>query len=194
MKTQLLSRLLASVATVCLAVSLTGCSVSGGGKICSLDQDAAAGTTFSVNFVIDDSTETIEGTANVNDHGVGVNAKISFSEEDFLACIEAINIDEVQDFLNAAITDCLEEPTGPEEGAVLFGRYRLRGPGKKQALKDDFAAEGCFVGLYVDLGQPSTNGDGVAIALIDDNDLDGVFYSNCGLIKGGNIKVELLTD
>ena len=180
------------------AASFSGCSVSGGGKLPSaIDPSDPAGMTFSVNFEIDDSTETISGSANIHDHGGNVNAKVTFSEETFFECAQIISLQEINEFLIFAIEECLDLDEGDineDDVAIAIGHYRLRGKSKKAALADGLAAEGCFIGLYVDLGEPGTEGDGLAVALVDLNDTNSIYYANCGALGAGNLTVDLLFD
>ncbi len=111
----------------------------------------------------------------MHDHGTGLNAHITFSEEEFFECGEFLSDLGALFFFLDYTEECLEELVdefpNEDELAIPFGRYSLRGKSKKAALEEGLAAEGCFAGIYVDLEDSGMKGDVISVLLVDDNDI-----------------------
>jgi hypothetical protein len=181
-----------------LALGIAGCTIRGGGWLTSLDTGEIATFAFSGTAVETEHGDVIRGQGDYHDRfkddpgTVTLGVHLNSTEEAIDRCIDEIGETEFEAFIDeffSDVEDCLEEfdvTIDPEHSALAFGEYTIQSP--KSAL--EFLNEtGCFALFVADGGEPGPGaGDFFAIAFFDAD--EGRWYINCGIVGGGNIKVE----
>jgi hypothetical protein len=181
-----------------LALGIAGCTIRGGGWLTSLLTGEKATFTFNGTLEETEHGDVLRGQGEYHDRfkedpgtetlGVHLNA----TEEAIERCVDEIGEAEFEDFIEEFIEgfvqECLEEfdyTIDPEHSALAFGEYSIQSP---KDLLEEVNETGCFALFVADGGEPGPGaGDFFAIQL---RDAEGVWYFNCGIVGGGNIKVE----
>jgi len=179
-----------------LALGIAGCTIRGGGWLTSLFTGEIATFSFNGTALETENGDVIRGQGEYHDRikeGQGTSTlgvHLDSTEEAIDRCIDEIGEAEFEDFIEEFLTEfvqgCLEDfdyTIDEEHSALAFGEYSIQSP------KSEFNnLTGCFALFVADGGEPGPGaGDFFAIAFHDD---EGVWYVNCGIVGGGNIKVE----
>jgi len=182
-----------------LALGIAGCTIRGGGWLTSLLTGEKATFAFNGTAVETEHGDVIRGQGDYHDRikedqgTITLGVHLDATEEAIDRCVDEIGETDfeafIEEFLSEFVQDCLEEfdyTIDPEKSALATGEYSIQSP---KSLLEDLNGTGCFALFVADGGEPGPGaGDFFAIALRDAD--EGVWYFNCGIVGGGNIKVE----
>jgi len=181
-----------------LALGIAGCTIRGGGWLTSLITGEKATFAFNGTAVETEDGVVIRGQGDYHDRfkeeegteTLGVH--LDSTEQAIDRCIEETGEDGFEEFLGEFfdfVSICLDEfdyTIDPDKSALAVGEYTIQSP---KILLEDLNQTGCFALFVADGGEPGAGpGDFLAIAFLDHD--EGIWYVNCGIVGGGNIKVE----